>query len=274
MTMPKALTIAGSDSSGGAGLQADLKTFQERGVYGMTAITTLVAMDPKNNWFHHVFPIAASTLEAQLETIFSVGVDALKTGMLGAIDIIEVAAKQIEEHEVKNVVIDPVMVCKGQDEALHPETNDCLRDVLVPKALVVTPNLFEAAQLSKKAPIKTVDDMKDAAAKIHELGAKYVLIKGGAKLEHAGAIDLLYDGKTFDILESERINTTYTHGAGCTYSAAITAELAKGKPVKEAIQTAKQFITAAIRHSFRLNEYVGPTNHAAFRQYEKEAQKI
>ncbi|WP_027416295.1 pyridoxine/pyridoxal/pyridoxamine kinase [Aneurinibacillus terranovensis] len=274
MAIYKALTIAGSDSSGGAGLQADLKTFQERGVYGMTAITTIVAMDPYNGWFHNVFPQQVETVEAQLETIITgIGIDALKTGMLGSIEIIELAARKIEQHQLKNIVIDPVMVCKGADEALHPETNASLRDVLVPKATIVTPNLFEAAQLSGQSPIKTVDDMKEAATKIHSLGAKYVLIKGGGKLEHEKAIDLLYDGETFEILESERIETTYTHGAGCTYSAAITAELAKGKPVREAILTAKAFITEAIRHSFPLNSYVGPTNHAAYRVFGAKKQQ-
>jgi pyridoxine kinase len=266
MTMPKALTIAGSDTSGGAGLQADLKTFQELGVYGMTAVTVIVAQDPHNNWNHDVFPIAIETVKAQLETVVTgIGVDALKTGMLGSVELIELAAATIEKHQIKNVVIDPVMVCKGTDEVLHPETAVALRDVLVPKALVVTPNLFEAAQLSGLPPIKSLEAMKEAAAKIHALGAKYVLIKGGGKLEHEKAVDLLYDGETYEVLESDRIQTTYTHGAGCTTSAAITAELAKGKPVREAIETAKQFITAAIRHSFPLNSYVGPTCHAAYR---------
>jgi pyridoxine kinase len=264
--MYKALTIAGSDTSGGAGMQADLKTFQERGVFGMTALTVIVAQDPHNNWFHNVFPISVETLEAQLETVLAgIGVDALKTGMLGSIDIIELAAQKIEKYGLKNLVVDPVMVCKGADEALHPETNECLRDVLVPKALVVTPNLFEASQLSGHGPIRTVEDMKEAAGKIHELGAKYVIVKGGGKLQHENAVDVLYDGKTFEILESDRVDTTYTHGAGCTYSAAITAELAKGKSVREAIEIAKGFITEAIRYSFPLNAYVGPTNHAAYR---------
>ncbi|MBO9130148.1 pyridoxine/pyridoxal/pyridoxamine kinase [Bacillus sp. 165] len=268
MTLHKALTIAGSDTSGGAGIQADLKTFQELGVYGMTALTTIVTMDPHNNWAHNVFPISAEILKPQLETVMEgVGVDALKTGMLGSTEIIETAAQMIEKNNITNVVVDPVMVCKGADEALHPETNDCLRDVLVPKALVVTPNLFEAYQLSG-IKINNLADMKEAAKKIHSLGAKYVLIKGGNKLAgQEAAIDLLFDGTDFDILESEKIDTTYTHGAGCTYSAAIAAELAKGKPVKEAIQTAKAFITDAIRHSFKLNEYVGPTHHGAYRKY-------
>ncbi|MFX3625058.1 MAG: pyridoxine/pyridoxal/pyridoxamine kinase [Ectobacillus sp.] len=267
MTLNKALTIAGSDTSGGAGIQADLKTFQELGVYGMTALTTIVTMDPHNGWAHNVFPIPASTLNPQLETVIEgVDVDALKTGMLGSVEIIELVAETLEKHNLTNVVVDPVMVCKGADEALHPETNECLRDILVPKALVVTPNLFEAYQLSG-VKISNLEDMKEAAQKIHALGAKYVLIKGGSKLGTEKAIDLLFDGKTFELLESEKIETSYTHGAGCTYSAAIAAELAKGKPVKEAIRTAKDFITDAIRYSFKLNEYVGPTHHGAYRKY-------
>lgn len=267
MTMKKVLTIAGSDSSGGAGIQADLKTFQELDVYGMTALTTIVTMDPKNHWHHHVFPIAIETLKAQLETILSVGIDAMKTGMLGSVEIIELSAKVIDENKMDKVVIDPVMVCKGEDEVLHPETAEALREVLVPRATVVTPNLFEAWQLAKTGPIKTIDDMKEAAAKIHELGAKFVLIKGGSKLQHEKAVDLLFDGKEYQFLESEKIDTTYTHGAGCTYSSAITAELAKGKTVLEAVEVAKDFITEAIRHGFKLNQYVGPTMHGAYRYF-------
>ncbi|MDN4594728.1 pyridoxine/pyridoxal/pyridoxamine kinase [Polycladomyces subterraneus] len=272
MSIRKVLTIAGSDSSGGAGIQADLKTFQERGVYGMTALTTIVAMDPDNGWAHQVFPVALETLKAQMKTIVEgIGVDAMKTGMLGSVEIIELAAETIDRYQLKNVVIDPVMVCKGTDEVLHPETAVALRDVLVPRATVVTPNLFEAWQLSGHGPIRTVEDMKAAAKKIHELGAKYVLVKGGGKLEHEKAVDVFYDGETFDILEGERIDTTYTHGAGCTYSAAITAELAKGASVSEAVRTAKVFITEAIRHGFPLNQYVGPTLHAAYRWYKEQS---
>lgn len=267
MTMKKVLTIAGSDTSGGAGIQADLKSFQELGVYGMTALTTIVTMDPKNHWHHNVFPIPFETFSAQLETAFSVGIDAVKTGMLGSLEIIELAAMKIEEYQIDRVVIDPVMVCKGEDEVLHPETAEALRDVLTPRALVVTPNLFEASQLARTGPIRTIEDMKNAAVKIHELGAKYVIIKGGSKLQHEKAVDLLFDGKDFELLESERIDTTYIHGAGCTYSAAITAELANGKSVKEAVHSAKSFITEAIRHGFKLNEYVGPTMHKAHRLY-------
>jgi len=267
MSMNKALTIAGSDTSGGAGIQADLKTFQELGVFGMTALTVIVAQDPHKEWFHEVFPIEVETLEKQMETVLAgIGVDALKTGMLPTVEIIESIAKKVDQYQLTNLVVDPVMVCKGADEVLNPDTAHALRDVLVPKAKVVTPNLFEASQLSGLPALKTVDDMKEAAARIHALGASYVLVKGGGKLQHERAIDVLYDGNSYEIIDGDRIATTYTHGAGCTYSAAITAELAKGKSVPEAVQTAKVFITEAIRHSFPLNQYVGPTNHGAYRR--------
>ncbi|PLR96558.1 pyridoxine/pyridoxal/pyridoxamine kinase [Bacillus sp. T33-2] len=267
MTMKKVLTIAGSDSSGGAGIQADLKTFQELGVYGMTALTCIVTMDPKNSWHHNVFPQKVDIVAAQLETILSTGIDAMKTGMLGSVDIIELAARQIDEHKLDKVVIDPVMVCKGEDEVLQPENTDAMRELLLPRATVVTPNLFEAWQLAGTGPIRSIDDMKEAAVKIHDLGAKYVMIKGGSKLNHDKAVDLLYDGNEFRLFETEVIETTYTHGAGCTFSSAITAELAKGKSVADAVEVAKQFITDAIRHGFQLNEYVGPTMHGAYRSF-------
>ncbi|MBB6454621.1 pyridoxine kinase [Salirhabdus euzebyi] len=266
MTLPKALTIAGSDSSGGAGIQADLKTFQEHGVYGMSALTVIVAMNPYNNWSHDVFPVELDTVRSQLATITEgIGVDALKTGMLPTVDTIEMAAATIKKHGFKKVVVDPVMVCKGADEVLYPELAHALRDILTPHAQIVTPNLFEAGQLSGLGNLTSVEQMKEAAAKIHDLGVEYVLVKGGGKLDHPNAVDVLYDGKEFELLEEEKIDTTFTHGAGCTYSAAITAQLAKGTFPKEAVYRAKKFITAAIRHSFRLNQYVGPVNHGASR---------
>ncbi|MDA1476761.1 bifunctional hydroxymethylpyrimidine kinase/phosphomethylpyrimidine kinase [Bacillus changyiensis] len=266
MTMHKALTIAGSDSSGGAGIQADLKTFQEKNVYGMTALTVIVAMDPTNNWNHQVFPVEKDILRSQLQTIVEgIGVDAMKTGMLPTVEIIEIAAETIKDHHMKNVVIDPVMVCKGANEVLYPEHAKALRELLTPLATVITPNLFEAGQLSGLGEIKTVEQMKEAAKLIHHLGAKHVLITGGGRLAHEKAVDVLYDGQETEVIEGDRIETPYTHGAGCTYSAAITAELAKGSSVKEAIYSAKEFITAAIRESFKLNQFVGPTKHSALR---------
>jgi pyridoxine kinase len=265
MSPKKALTIAGSDTSGGAGIQADLKTFQELGVYGMTALNVVVAQDPHRDWFHEVFLLPADMFKKQLETVVAgIGVDALKTGMLASVEAIQITADLIEKHNLQNVVIDPVMVCKGA-EPLHPELASTLQNVLVPKATVVTPNLFEAAQLAGMEPITTVEQMMEAAHKIQANGAKYVIVKGGGKLDHESAVDVLYDGNEFEVLESERIETTWTHGAGCTFSAAITAELAKGKPAREAILTAKDFITESIASGFELNQYVGPTWHGAYR---------
>jgi len=264
--MNKALTIAGSDTSGGAGIQADLKTFQELGVYGMTALTVIVAMDPHNNWNHQVFPVSVDIIKAQIETcIAGIGIDAVKTGMLPTTDIIELAAYTVKKHNLKNVIVDPVMVCKGAGEPIHPENAECYKKTLVPQATVVTPNLFEASQLSGIKNIDSLESMKDAALAIYELGAKCVIIKGGKGYDEDKATDVVYDGSRFYFLESSRVNTTNTHGAGCTFSAAITAELAKGADLQSAVKTAKAFITEAIKHSFKLNQYVGPTNHAAFK---------
>lgn len=274
MSLKKTLTLAGSDTSGGAGIQADLKTFQEHGTYGMTALTSIVAMDPNEGWKHNVFPIEANIVDKQLECAFSVGLDAMKTGMLGSVEIVQLGAKYIDQYSLKNVVIDPVMVCKGEDEVLLPETVDASRELLLPRALVTTPNLFEAWQLSKVGPIKTVADMKKAAEKIHALGAKNVVIKGGKALDHEKAVDLFYDGKEYVLLETEKIVTTYNHGAGCTFAAAITANLAKGEEVFTAVLKAKQFVAAAIRHGWKLNDFVGPVMHGAYNLFKDDVSDI
>lgn len=269
MTMQKTLTLAGSDSSGGAGIQADLKTFQEHHVYGMTALTSIVTMDPNNNWAHGVTPIDVHVVEQQLNTILSVGIDAMKTGMLGSVEIIEVGAKKIDEYEIGHVVIDPVMVCKGGDEVLQPENTVAMRELLLPRATIVTPNLFEAGQLAETGSIRTIDEMKNAAEKIIALGTQNVVIKGGVGVEDNQAVDLFYDGKEFVLLTSDKLDTTFNHGAGCTFAAAITANLAKGKTVKESVEQAKQFVTAAIKHGWKLNEYVGPVRHGAINEFEE-----
>ncbi|MFC0302070.1 pyridoxine/pyridoxal/pyridoxamine kinase [Virgibacillus soli] len=264
MTMKKTLTLAGSDSSGGAGIQADLKTFQEHNVYGMTALTSIVTMNPEQNWSHGVYPIDVTIVEEQLNTILSVGIDAMKTGMLGSVEIINLGARKIDEFHLDKVVIDPVMVCKGEDEVLQPENTDAMRELLLPRALITTPNLFEAGQLAQTGPIKSIDDMRHAAVKIHELGVKNVVIKGGKALDHEKALDLFYDGTEFTLLEEDKIDTTYNHGAGCTFAAAITANLALGKTVKDSVTAAKLFTTAAIKHGWKLNQYVGPVMHGAY----------
>jgi len=263
MTLKKTLTIAGSDTSGGAGIAADLKTFQEHGTYGMTAITVIVTMDPDNNWSHGVYSLPIDVLKAQIKTALSTGIDAIKTGMLSTEEIIKIAGNAISESGLSHVVIDPVMVCKGEDEVLNPGTVDAMVEFLLPKAEIVTPNLFEAGQLAGTKTPKTIDDMKAVAEKIHSLGARNVVIKGGKQLEHDKAVDLFYDGKTFTLLEAEKTGTTYNHGAGCTFAAAITANLANGLDVKEAVLEAKKFVSAAIANGWKLNEYVGPVMHGA-----------
>lgn len=266
MTIYKALAVAGSDTSGGAGLQADLKTMQELGVYGMTAITVIVAQNPHNGWAHDVYPLPLEVLEAQMETVLAgIGVDALKTGMLASSEVISLVARKIDQYSVKNVVIDPVLVCKGTDEVLHPEAAVSIREELAPRAAIITPNIFEAGQLSGIKNIQSIEEMKAAAEAIHKLGPRYVLIKGGAKSGLDTAVDVLYDGSRFETLESPLFKQAYTHGAGCTYGSAITAGLAKGLDVPAAVRQAKAFITKAIEYSFPLNQYVGPTYHAAHR---------
>ncbi len=269
MTLKKTLTIAGSDTSGGAGIQADLKTFQEHGTYGMNALTVIVTMDPENGWSHGIHPIALDTLDAQLNTAFSTGIDALKTGMLPTVDIIEMAGKAIADSGIRDVVIDPVMACKGENEVLFPENVDAMIKYLLPNAKVVTPNLVEAGNLSGQGVLKTVEDMQAAAEKIHAHGAEFVVIKGGKQLQHEKAADLLFDGKKHYLLTSEKIDTTYNHGAGCTFAAAITANLANGQSVKDAVLNAKIFVATAIEHGWKLNEYVGPVMHGAASKFTK-----
>ena len=271
--MIKIATIAGSDASGGAGLEADLKTFEEYGLYGMAAVTLVACMDPDNNWSHKVFPIDEYALRSQLETVFKgVGAAAVKSGMLGTFYAVDLAKEYIEKYEIKNYVLDPVMVCKGAGEALNPELNNAVEKKLLPLAEVVTPNLFEAEQLSGLKEITGVEHMKEAAGIIYRKGAKYVLIKGGAKLREAvsaarpRAVDLFYDGKEFKILEEDLVKTSWNHGAGCTSSAAIASGLALGLSAWDAVVLAKKFITASLKAGFALNQWVGPGNPSDWRK--------
>jgi pyridoxine kinase len=266
--MIKSATIAGADASGGAGLEADLKTFEEYGLYGMAAVTVIATMDPAKNWAHSVFPLDEKALRAQLETIFTgVGVDTAKSGMLGTFYAVELVRAYIMSGHVKNYVLDPVMVCKGNDEALNPELNTAIAEKLLPLALVATPNLFEAGQLSGIQDISTIEQMKVAAHIIFDKGAAHVFVKGGAKLPGASkAADLLYDGKTFELLEAPLIPTKWTHGAGCTTSAAIASGLARGLSVRDAVIQAKKFISQSLGGSFALNRWVGPGNPSGWRK--------
>lgn len=267
MALKKTLTIAGSDTSAGAGMQADLKTFQELGTYGIVALTSIVTMD-KKSWSHDVTPIPFDVFEKQLETAISIGPDAVKTGMLGTQEIIKRAGDAYVESGADYFVVDPVMVCKGENEVLNPGNTDDMIEYLLPKATVVTPNLFEAGQLANLGTLKSIEDMKKAAEVIHEQGAKHVIIKGGKALDQDKSYDLYYDGQKFYQLTTDMFQQSYNHGAGCTFAAATTAYLANGKSPKEAVIAAKAFVASAIKNGWKMNDFVGPVDHGAYNRVE------
>ncbi|UXR99959.1 bifunctional hydroxymethylpyrimidine kinase/phosphomethylpyrimidine kinase [Staphylococcus epidermidis] len=268
MALKKVLTIAGSDTSAGAGMQADLKTFQELDVYGMVALTSIVTMD-KETWSHDVTPIDMNVFEKQLETAISIGPDAIKTGMLGTQDIIKRAGDVFVESGADYFVVDPVMVCKGEDEVLNPGNTEAMIQYLLPKATVVTPNLFEAGQLSGLGKLTSIEDMKKAAQVIYDKGTPHVIIKGGKALDQDKSYDLYYDGQQFYQLTTDMFQQSYNHGAGCTFAAATTAYLANGKPPKEAIIAAKAFVASAIKNGWKMNDFVGPVDHGAYNRIEQ-----
>ncbi|MGW9526501.1 bifunctional hydroxymethylpyrimidine kinase/phosphomethylpyrimidine kinase [Paenibacillus terrae] len=265
--VPRALTIAGSDSGGGAGIQADLKTFQELGVYGMSAITAVTVQNTLG--VHGVYPLPQEAAAEQIEAVGSdLGVDALKTGMLFDAGIIRLVSGQIRKFGWEKVVVDPVMIAKGGAELLQSEAVQALQDDLLPLALVVTPNIPEAEALTGIS-IRTMKDRREAARHISHMGPKFVVIKGGHADEsesNGQIVDLLFDGTAFTELSGKRVQTVHTHGTGCTFSAAITAELAKGMSVPEAILKGKAFIQAAIEEPLQLGQGHGPTNHWAYRR--------
>lgn len=260
----RVITIAGSAAGGSAGIQADLKTFQELDVYGMSVVTAIVGRHPKTN--KNVHPQTIEAIEAQFETAMKqVGMDALKTGMLFSKEVIEVVAGLIKESTIESVVIDPVMVGKMDSKLLKDDAIEAMKKRLIPLATIITPNIPEARFLLDDRPITNVEELKQAAIDLYELGSKFVLVKGG-RLE-GPAIDVLYDGQNLTLFEAPRIDTVNTSGAGCTYSAAIAAYLAKGTTVEKAVEQAKQFVTTAINHGFTYTEMVGPTYHASQRKY-------
>lgn len=268
MALKKVLTIAGSDTSAGAGMQADLKTFQELDVYGMVALTSIVTMD-KETWSHDVTPIDMNVFEKQLETAISIGPDAIKTGMLGTQDIIKRAGDVFVESGADYFVVDPVMVCKGEDEVLNPGNTEAMIQYLLPKATVVTPNLFEAGQLSGLGKLTSIEDMKKVAQVIYDKGTPHVIIKGGKALDQDKSYDLYYDGQQFYQLTTDMFQQSYNHGAGCTFAAATTAYLANGKSPKEAIIAAKAFVASAIKNGWKMNDFVGPVDHGAYNRIEQ-----
>ncbi|MCR2803870.1 bifunctional hydroxymethylpyrimidine kinase/phosphomethylpyrimidine kinase [Paenibacillus soyae] len=261
--VPRALTIAGSDSGGGAGIQADLKTFQELGVFGMSAITAVTAQNTTG--VQAVYPLSP---EAVTEQIRSVGrdirVDALKTGMLFSHEIIEAVAASLEEFKWTRVVVDPVMVAKGGSVLLQDAALSAFKRKLLPLVEVVTPNIPEAERLTGMT-IRNASNKRDAAKQLIDLGIRYVVMKGGHETGEE-AVDLLYDGYCFSEFSAKRIDTVHTHGTGCTFSAALTAGLAHGLSVELAVQQAKAFIQAAIEDGIQIGGGIGPTNHWAYRQ--------
>lgn len=261
MKVFKALTIAGSDSGGGAGIQADLKTFQELGVFGMTAITAITAQNTTG--VQGVYPVSLEGIAKQIDAISTdLTPDAVKTGMLFNSDIIKVVSQKVKQYKWSNLVIDPVMIAKGGSLLLQEEAIDALKEYLLPLATVITPNIPEAEVISG-IKITNLSERKEAAKIIYDLGAKNVMIKGGHG-ETKQMIDLLFDGNRFFQFESKRIATKNTHGTGCTFSAAITAELAKGKTIEDSIAVAKNYIQAAIEDDLHIGAGHGPTNHWAY----------
>jgi len=255
--IPKALTIAGSDSGGGAGIQADLKTFAALGVYGSTAITAVTAQNTRMVLAIAEVPedVVALQIDGVLEDI---GASAVKTGMLSGAPIIEAVADRLAAWGIANLVVDPVMVSKTGDALLQTNAVRTLVTRLLPLALIVTPNLPEAEVLSKHE-IRTDAGVRAAARAIHALGPRYVVIKGGHR--EGPATDLVFDGERFVEFESDRIDTTNTHGTGCTFSAAIAAYLALGEDPLEAIRLAKEFLTGALRASYSIGVGHSPVNH-------------
>ena len=254
--VPRALTIAGSDSGGGAGIQADLKTFAALGVYGLSALTAITAQNTEGVRAAQELPI--ELIEAQIDAVLEdIGTDAAKTGMLSSPAIIEAVAGRVRKWNLR-LVVDPVMMAKGGAPLLHPEAVATLQTQLLPLAEVVTPNLPEAEVLTGQR-IETLDEMRAAARAIYAHGPRYVVVKGG---HHAAdPVDIYFDGERFVELRAERIQTVHTHGTGCTFSAAITACLARGLSVEEAVAGAKHYVTEAIRHAPGLGHGHGPTEH-------------
>lgn len=263
MNVAKALTIAGSDSGGGAGIQADLKTFQELEAYGMSALTTVTAQNTFG--VQGVYDVPVSGVVDQLNSIGNdLTPDAVKTGMLFSKEIIEAVAERVSHYNWSNLVVDPVMIAKGGAKLLQDDAVQAIKENLLPLAKVVTPNIPEAEVLAN-LNINTIEDRKKAARIIHSSGPEFVLIKGGHDTEET-VRDFLFDGDRFISFDSNRYPTKNTHGTGCTFSAAITAQLAKGASVNDSIEIAKAFIQEAIEQDLHIGAGHGPTNHWAYQK--------
>lgn len=248
---PLALTIAGSEATGGAGAQADLRTFQAMDVFGVMALTCIVSFDPKAAWSHRFVPVEPQVLTDQLEAITAAyppeQLSAAKIGMLGTPDTITTVAGALTDRPFQHVVLDPVLICKGQEPGAALDTDLALKAQVVPMATFVTPNHFESLSLSGMASIETVEDLTEAARRIHDLSGAAVLAKGGVRLAGPEAVDVFVDGTTTEVLRAPKVGEVAVAGAGCTLAAAVTAQLALGAEPLEAARSAKEFVTAGIR---------------------------
>jgi hydroxymethylpyrimidine/phosphomethylpyrimidine kinase len=252
-----AMTVAGSDSGGGAGIQADLKTFSAFGVYGTSAITAITAQNTQS--VTRVLELPPDLVAAQIDAIVSdIGADAVKTGMLANAAIIEVVAAKVRQYGLTKLVVDPVMVAKSGDSLLQPEAVAALRELLLPLALVVTPNIPEAEVLVGRK-LESPDDMRGAAEEIAAMGASHVVVKGGHR--EGPAVDLYYDGRSIHEFAAPRVDTTNTHGTGCTFASAIAAGLAKGSGVRDAVAMAKAYVTKALQSAYPVGHGHGPVHH-------------
>lgn len=259
--LPQALTIATSDSGGGAGIQADIKAMQANGVFALSVLVAITAQNTRSITMIH--PLPCEIIEAQIDAVLEdFEVRAVKTGMLFSAEIVKTVSDRLRAFNVQQLVVDPVMISKSGGILLKPDAIERMKGDLLPQAMLVTPNIPEAERLAEM-PITTVEDAQEAARRIHRLGSQTVLIKGG-HFAAAPATDWLFDGNEFTSIPGEWIETKNTHGTGCTYSAAIAAHLSKGKALRDAVLAAKHYTTETIRHGLSIGHGQGPTHHFYF----------
>lgn len=255
--MKKVLTIAGSDCSGGAGIQADLKTMSAHGVFAMSVIVSVVAENTAR--VISIEDISPKVIADQMDAVFEdIVPDAVKVGMLSTPACMQAVAQKLRQYQPPHVVIDPVMYAKNGAPLMNPDAVGALIEHVLPLATVLTPNIPEAECIAKMK-IESVDDMEQAARKIHQMGCQNVLVKGGHAV--GDALDVLFDGQSFFRFETARIDTKNTHGTGCTLSSAIASNLALGHSVQQAVKLAKDYVTEGIRHSLAIGKGCGPLNH-------------
>ncbi len=256
--MVTALTIAGSDSGGGAGIQADLKTFAAHGVYGTSAIAALTAQNTQA--VLGVYPVPADFVVAQIDAVASdIEIHAAKTGMLASPDVVEAVAAALARWAFQHLVVDPVMVAKSGDQLLAESAVHSVRRSLIPLATVVTPNRMEAEVLLGRS-VRTRDDARDAARRLVDLGARAAIVKGG-HFDDAEVIDLLFDGTAFHEFRHPRQQTRHTHGTGCTFAASLAANLARGLALPDAVQQTTDYVAGAIAHGLAIGHGHGPLDH-------------